>query len=198
MAALFGADDQLAKRTSKLVDWSSPARALVWSLRTVAPGGSLRARVAYLKGDPRRGRRHAQVHGGALRPRRRDRAHALPVRGRRRRRSAASTSTGTGAGCRTGCAGEEIPLLARILCLAQTVEIFHAARRPRRAARASRGAAAGAGSTRRWSTRCSRSAATARSGARSSTPTSRAGSRPTWCCAPTTSGSTASPRRSRA
>ena len=42
MAALFGADDRLAKRTSKLVDWSSPARALVWSLRTVAPGGSLR------------------------------------------------------------------------------------------------------------------------------------------------------------
>ena len=77
-------------------------------------------------GDPRRGRRHPQVHGGALRPRRRDRAHALPHRTRPPPRSARSTSTGTGAGSPTGCAGEEIPLLARILCLAQTVEIFHA------------------------------------------------------------------------
>ena len=38
MAALFGADDQEAKRTSKLVDWARPFSAFVWSLRTVAPG----------------------------------------------------------------------------------------------------------------------------------------------------------------
>ena len=51
MAALFGADDQLAKRTSKLIDWASPARALLWSLRTVGPGGSLRDRASYLQGS---------------------------------------------------------------------------------------------------------------------------------------------------
>src|SRR5690349_4149827 len=45
MAALFGADDHLAKRTSKRVDWSGRLPALLWSLRTVAPGGGLRARV---------------------------------------------------------------------------------------------------------------------------------------------------------
>src|ERR1700753_1935464 len=33
MAALFGADDQVAKRTSKLVDWSRPLAAFVWSLK---------------------------------------------------------------------------------------------------------------------------------------------------------------------
>ena len=49
MAALFGADDQRAKRTSKLIDWSRPFSAFVWSLRTVAPGGSLRARVQRLE-----------------------------------------------------------------------------------------------------------------------------------------------------
>ena len=38
MAALFGADDQLAKRTSKFVDWSQPLAAFVWSVKTVAPG----------------------------------------------------------------------------------------------------------------------------------------------------------------
>lgn len=50
MAALFGADDQAAKRTSKLVDWSSPLQALLWSWRTVAPDGSLRDRLVRLKG----------------------------------------------------------------------------------------------------------------------------------------------------
>ena len=42
MAALFGADDQEAKRTSKLVDWSSPARAFAWTLRTIAPARDAR------------------------------------------------------------------------------------------------------------------------------------------------------------
>ena len=42
------------------------------------------------------------------------------------RRSARSTSTGTAAASRAGCAASEIPLLGRILCLAQTVEIFFA------------------------------------------------------------------------
>ncbi len=43
LAALFGADDQPAKRSSKRVDWARALPALVWSLRTVARGGSLRS-----------------------------------------------------------------------------------------------------------------------------------------------------------
>jgi len=43
MAALFGADDHTAKRTSKRVDWSGRLPAFLWSLRTVAPGGTPRA-----------------------------------------------------------------------------------------------------------------------------------------------------------
>ena len=39
MAALFGADDHAAKRTSKRVDWSGRFPAFVWAVRTVAPGG---------------------------------------------------------------------------------------------------------------------------------------------------------------
>src|SRR3982751_18000 len=35
LAALFGADDQAAKRSSKRVNWSGRVPALVWSLRTV-------------------------------------------------------------------------------------------------------------------------------------------------------------------
>ena len=37
MAALFGADDHRAKRTSKRVDWSGRFPAFVWAVRTVAP-----------------------------------------------------------------------------------------------------------------------------------------------------------------
>jgi len=40
MAALFGADDHRAKRTSKRVDWSGRFPAFVWALRTVAPSRS--------------------------------------------------------------------------------------------------------------------------------------------------------------
>ena len=49
MAALFGADDQEAKRTSKRVDWARPFSAVVWSLRTVAPDGSLSDRIERLR-----------------------------------------------------------------------------------------------------------------------------------------------------
>src|ERR687890_410964 len=40
MAALFGAHHHEAKRTSKRANWSGAFPAFVWSLRTVAPGGS--------------------------------------------------------------------------------------------------------------------------------------------------------------
>src|SRR3954463_9304391 len=45
MAALFGADDHRAKWTSKRVNWSDAFPAFVWALRTVSPGGSVRARL---------------------------------------------------------------------------------------------------------------------------------------------------------
>src|SRR5919202_6085962 len=45
MAALFGADDHVIKRTSKRVDWSGRLPAFLWSVRTVAPRRSLRARL---------------------------------------------------------------------------------------------------------------------------------------------------------
>ncbi len=126
MAALFGADDQIAKRTSKRVDWSSPARALVWSLRTVAPGGSLRARAAYLRGirvegDVTRKFTEARCDRGA------EIARMLYLSEETATAIRSLDEHWDGRGMPDGLAGEEIPLLARILCLAQTVEIFHAA-----------------------------------------------------------------------
>ncbi len=48
MAALFAVDDRHAKRSSKRVDWSRSYTAFLWTLRTVAPGGSWRSRASQL------------------------------------------------------------------------------------------------------------------------------------------------------
>src|SRR3954454_20259345 len=126
MAALFGADDQVAKRSSKRVNWSGRLPALVWSLRTVAPGGSVRARVDRLRaikaeGEVTRALMQARCDRGAeialmlgLEPETADAIRALDEHW-------------DGGGQPRGSRGEEIPLLGRILCLAQTAEIFHAA-----------------------------------------------------------------------
>src|SRR6185503_5234132 len=49
MAALFDADDHVAKRSSKRIDWSGRLPAFLWSLRTVAPEGGVRGRVDRLR-----------------------------------------------------------------------------------------------------------------------------------------------------
>src|SRR5450432_1967 len=49
MAALFAADDRTAKATSKLVDWTDRRAALLWSLRTAAPGAGFRRRIQVLR-----------------------------------------------------------------------------------------------------------------------------------------------------
>ena len=126
MAALFGADDQAAKRTSKLVDWSSPWQAMRWSLRTVAPGGSMRERVARLQGirdegEVTRKLMEARCDRGA------EIARMLYLSEETAAAIRSLDEHWDGRGQPDGLAGEDIPLLARILCLAQTVEIFHAA-----------------------------------------------------------------------
>jgi len=126
MAALFGADDHVAKRTSKRVDWARTLPAFLWSVRTVAPGGGVRARAQRLKaikdeGEVTRLLMQARCERGAeiallagLSEPTADAIRALDEHW-------------DGRGQPRGMKGEEIPLLARILCLAQTVEVFHAA-----------------------------------------------------------------------
>src|SRR5687767_5747674 len=48
MAALFAVDDQVAKRSSKRIDWARSFTAFMWTLRTVAPGGSVRSRASQM------------------------------------------------------------------------------------------------------------------------------------------------------
>jgi HD-GYP domain-containing protein (c-di-GMP phosphodiesterase class II) len=127
MAALFGADDQQAKHTSKLIDWSRPSSAFVWSLRTVAPNGSLGARVRRLRtirdeGQVTRSLMQARCERGA------EIARMLGFSEATAEAIRALDEHWDGRGQPRGLRGTEIPLAARISCLAQTVEVFHAAR----------------------------------------------------------------------
>jgi len=126
MAALFAADDHEAKRTSKRVDWARPFSAFAWSLRTVAPGGSLRARADRLlairdEGEVTRSLMQARCDRGA------EIARMLGFSEATAEAIRALDEHWDGRGQPRGLQGTEIPLAARVLCLAQTVEIFHAA-----------------------------------------------------------------------
>jgi putative nucleotidyltransferase with HDIG domain len=137
MAALFGADDQVAKRTSKLVNWARPFDAFVWSLRTVAPEGSVAERTARLRairneGQVTRSLMRARCYRGA------EIARKLGFSDATAEAIRALDEHWDGHGQPHGLRGTDIPLAARILCLAQTVEVFHAAGGRRAAYRVAR------------------------------------------------------------
>ena len=127
MAALFRADDQSAKHSSKLVDWARPLSAFSWSVKTVAPDGSLIDRAGRLRairneGHVTRALMKARCHRGA------EIALKLGFSEATADAIKALDEHWDGHGEPVGLSGTDIPLLARIMCLAQTVEVFHAAR----------------------------------------------------------------------
>jgi HD-GYP domain-containing protein (c-di-GMP phosphodiesterase class II) len=127
MAALFGADDHEAKRTSKRVDWARPFPAFVWALRTVAPRGSPAARMRRLlairdEGEVTRSLMQARCERGA------EIARMLGLSEATAGAIYGLDEHWDGRGHPRGLRGEQIPLASRILCLAQSVEIFHRAR----------------------------------------------------------------------
>jgi putative nucleotidyltransferase with HDIG domain len=124
MAALFGADDHEAKRTAKRSNWSRAFPALVWSLRIVAPNGGFRARAGRLRaikheGQVTRSLMLARCDRGA------EIALLLGLDPQTAEAIRALDEHWDGNGQPHRLRGEEIPLLARIVCLAQTAEIFH-------------------------------------------------------------------------
>jgi hypothetical protein len=125
MALLFAADDREAKATSKLVDWTDPRAAFMWSLRTVAPGSGLRRRLQVLRGI----RDEGEVTRKFMEARCERGAEIARMLFLSEQTAAAIRSLDEhwdGRGMPDGLRGEEIPLAARILCLAQTIEVFHA------------------------------------------------------------------------
>jgi putative nucleotidyltransferase with HDIG domain len=125
MAALFAADDRTAKASSKLVDWTDRRAALLWSLRTAAPGKGLRRRMEVLRGvrdegDVTRSFMEARCDRGAEIARMLFLSEHTAVAIRN------LDEHWDGHGMPDGLHGEQIPLAARIMCIAQTVEVFHA------------------------------------------------------------------------
>ena len=127
MAALFGADDHVAEahvQARRLVGEAARVRVVAADRRArAAPSARRLDRLLAIKaeGEVTRALMQARCDRGA------EIALMLGLSPRRPRRSARSTSTGTAAAQPRGLRGEEIPLLGRILCLAQTAELFHAA-----------------------------------------------------------------------
>ncbi len=121
---LFGADDHTVKRTWKTVDWSSRWASLGHVVRNVRPGDSLIAKARQVAGFTK-----TEAPGTELVRTRCERgadiARMLEMPDDTAAAIRALDEHWDGRGVPAGMAGEEIPLLARIACLAQTVEIFH-------------------------------------------------------------------------
>jgi HD-GYP domain-containing protein (c-di-GMP phosphodiesterase class II) len=133
IAALFGSDDFDAKRSWKVVDWSRLPNAALYAARAVVPGGVIWSRgrrfVAVSMEGPRAARELIQIRCERG-------AEISRLMGFPEGTAAAIRSLDEhwdGAGYPDGLKRNEIPLLARICGLAQTVEVFYTAYGPERA-----------------------------------------------------------------
>lgn len=123
---LFAADDLAAKRDMKLTDWSSLPAAAIYGLQHTAPQGSPLERAARmlaigLQGGPlaARGLFAVRCHRGA------QIALDLGFPAETAQAIQSLDEHWNGRGYPDGLRGERIPLLSRILCLAQSIEIFY-------------------------------------------------------------------------
>jgi hypothetical protein len=124
VTALFGADDFGARKSFKTVNWSRLPQAVMYVARNVSPEGAIwtkarRFLTASLKG-PKAARELVKI--------RCERGAEIPRQIGFLEETAGAIRNldehWNGAGHPEGLEGEEIPLLARIRGLAQTVEVF--------------------------------------------------------------------------
>ncbi len=123
MAALFGSDDQSVKRDMRLVDWNDRWRMAMRTARNCGIGRNPIARIQHflrIAGTPRMTREIIQARcerGAQI-------AVALGFPSASSEAIAHVDEHWCGLGHPVGLAGDEIPLLSRVLLLAQTVEAF--------------------------------------------------------------------------
>ena len=199
LSSLFGADDQPAKAAMKRVDWSRSGPLALYTWRSIEPGASPLAKVRRMRAITQEDEVTRESIGTRC-ERGAEIARMLELPEPTQEAIRALDEHWDGSGHPRGLRGEEIPLLGRILCLAQTVEVFVRTM-------GARGAYGMALKRRgRWFDPALVDAMLAfrddaafwgRSRTRAGSRRSPAGSRATACCAPTRTSSTASPRRSR-
>ena len=127
MAYLFGADDQLVKRSGRMIDWTSPGQCIKHCWQTCAPGGSTIAKLTKIAGIFRLGAKGTRQIAEIRCERGADIARTLQLPDAVPRAIRDLDEHWNGRGNPRGLKGEEISLLGRICCLAQTVEVFFSA-----------------------------------------------------------------------
>jgi putative nucleotidyltransferase with HDIG domain len=122
LSALFAADDHAAKRALKFVDWSRPGALAAYTWRNVEPGRGPVAKARRMR-DVAREEASRELIGTRC-ERGADIARMLELPVDTQAAIRALDEHWDGSGHPLGLRGEEIPLLGRILCLAQAVEVF--------------------------------------------------------------------------
>ena len=123
LSSLFAADDHAAKRAMKVTDWSKPGALAAYTWRNIEPGRGPLAKARRMRSIAQEDEVTREVIGTRC-ERGADIARMLELPEPSAQAIRALDEHWDGSGHPMGLVGEEIPLLGRILCLAQTVEIF--------------------------------------------------------------------------
>lgn len=127
MCYLFGADDRTVKHDLKTVNWQKAWQCLRFSWKRVAQGGSTIQKVLRMAAMAKEGEKGARKLVETRCERGADIVRMLQLPDATAQAVRNLDEHWNGRGHPDGLKGEEIPLMARIACLAQTVEVFFAA-----------------------------------------------------------------------
>ena len=131
MHQILGSDDIKAKREVKFEDWTKPSLSgLRYLLRNVLPGRSFARRLAKSVELGLQQKRNNAEMIGARCERGADIARQIGMTEATARAIRSLDEHWNGAGYPDGKAGEEIPLLSRIINVSQTLEVFASGRSP--------------------------------------------------------------------
>jgi len=123
MAAIFGSDDQVIKPQMKVVDWDDRVRLAVETWRNTGRNASLFTRMRYFLGIARQENMTKEIIAARC-ERGADIARRLAFPDATVQAIHTLDEHWNGKGYPSGMRGEEIPLLGRILNIAQTAEVF--------------------------------------------------------------------------
>jgi len=123
LSSLFHADDQPAKAAMKRVDWSRPSGLALYTWRSVEPGSSPLAKVRRMRAITQEEEVTRDVIGTRC-ERGAEIARMLELPEATQNAIRSLDEHWDGSGHPRGLRGEDIPLLGRILCLAQSAEVF--------------------------------------------------------------------------
>jgi HD-GYP domain-containing protein (c-di-GMP phosphodiesterase class II) len=123
LSSLFAADDQQAKRAMKVTDWSRSGSLALYTWRSVAAGSGPIAKARQMRRITQEDEVTRELIGTRC-ERGADIARMLELPEDTAQAIRALDEHWDGSGQPFGLEGEEIPLFGRVLCLAQTLEVF--------------------------------------------------------------------------